>query len=613
MRVAIYIRVSTKLQEDRYSLNAQMTELTRYSDAQNWVIVDVFRDVDSGTKLNKDGLESMLDAVEEGLVDVVLCIEQDRLSRLDTIKWEYLKGILRDNNVKIAEPGNITDLSNEDDEFISDLKNLLAQRSRRDLLRKMMRGKRQFTREGNVWGRQPEEYHYDKNTQELSVNEERAWIIPFIDELYLAENIGISGIARELNKRSKTIEGKNWTNQQVLDKLKRKAYHGVLEKSFGNGEIITVPNVYPKLRTEETYDKITMARKKRYNRKPAEPHFLRGMQLNCASCGKVVSVKKQRVYGKKDHQKYDFFTLSHTNEITHNNCSAKPYINDKRIKIRIVEAVKNILTSKRNADDYINTDFDESELSKLRLDIERLNKQKQSAQEKIDRLLDLYLDGTWSKDKLDENRRRLDEQLSSIKSDLSERSRKRELIQNSQINYDTVSEFLSVASRFEQLLDESDQQKLIGSLFPKATIDSENDLLILHALLPQNVTVDIKVAIESMQEATDREILEQAEHRYNLAQKHLNTHQGLSLEALGRATGSQPITLKLDQERFGPFKYLAPSKFCPNLKSARIEKIKAELKKTPEISYRQLEKKTGINRKMISKLIKDEGLKLYIN
>lgn len=82
-----------------------------------------------------------------------MCIEPDRLSCLDTIKWEYLKEILRDNNVKIAEPGNITDLSNEDDKFISDLKNLLAQRSRRDLLRKMIRG--------NVWGRQPEEHHYD--------------------------------------------------------------------------------------------------------------------------------------------------------------------------------------------------------------------------------------------------------------------------------------------------------------------------------------------------------------------------------------------------------------------------------------------------------------------
>ena len=115
MRVAIYIRVSTKLQEDKFSLSAQIYELTRYANSQGWEIVDTFKDVDSGTKLNKDGLESLLDAVEEGQVDVVLCIEQDRLSRLDTVKWEFLKGILRDNKVKIAEPGNIVDLSNIDD------------------------------------------------------------------------------------------------------------------------------------------------------------------------------------------------------------------------------------------------------------------------------------------------------------------------------------------------------------------------------------------------------------------------------------------------------------------------------------------------------------------
>ena len=96
MRVAIYIRVSTKLQEDRYSLKAQQTELTRYAEAQGWTIVDTYKDVDSGAKINKEGLEALLDAVEDGLVDVVLVIEQDRLSRLDVADWQYLKDVLRE-------------------------------------------------------------------------------------------------------------------------------------------------------------------------------------------------------------------------------------------------------------------------------------------------------------------------------------------------------------------------------------------------------------------------------------------------------------------------------------------------------------------------------------
>ena len=608
LRVAIYIRVSTKLQEDRYSLSAQKLELTRYANDQGWEIVDVFRDVDSGTKLDKDGLESMLDFVEDGLVDVVLCIEQDRLSRLDTVKWEYLKDILRDNGVKIAEPGSMTDLSNEDDEFFSDLKNLFARRSRRDLLRKMMRGKRQYTREGKVWGRQPEEYTYYPETGVLEINEERSWLVPYIDYLYLEKKWGTTRIAKALNLRCATIEGKKWTDQQVLLKLKRKAYHGVLEKKFKT-ETITVVDIYPKLRTEETYERIQRELGKRYSRKPAEPHFLRDTKILCASCGKVISVKKHFTYGRKEKQRYPMFVISHTAETTRENCVTKPYVNDKRIKDRIINAVKDILMDKETAHKYIDSDFDENELIALDKEVKLLAKQEQSIQEKIDRLLDLYLDGKWTKKQLDERGAKLDEQLVLLRKELTERKRKHELIKGNKINYDTIVEFLSIAHRFEQLLEEEDQQRLIGSLFPTATMDVENDLLILHALLPQKVKVDIKVAIESIEEMAERELMERSAERHKQAQKHLNKNRGISLEALGRALGSQPPTLKLDQERFGPFMYLKPNKFCPELRAQRIEMIKKELAKNTKISGRQLEENTGINRKMVSKLIEEEGLK----
>jgi len=264
LRVAIYIRVSTKLQEDRYSLSAQTVELTRYATQQGWEIVDIFRDVDSGTKLDKDGLKSLLDCVENGQVDIVLCIEQDRLSRLDTVKWEYLKGVLRENNVKIAEPGRISDLSNADDEFFSDLKNLLAQRSRRELLSKMGRGLRQYTREGNVWGKQPEEYIYDPYSKTITINQDRAWIIPLIDRLYLEEKMGLQKIATHLNSLSKTAKDKKWTAVQVRNKLKNPAYHGQLKKTFANGETILEDNVYPPLRSIETYNKIQYVRETSY-------------------------------------------------------------------------------------------------------------------------------------------------------------------------------------------------------------------------------------------------------------------------------------------------------------------------------------------------------------
>ncbi|MCT8138592.1 recombinase family protein [Anaerobacillus sp. CMMVII] len=80
MRCAIYIRVSTKLQEDRFSLGAQSSELNTYAVKQGWNIIGQYKDVESGGKLNKQGLNQLLDLVEDGAIDVVLVIDQDRLS-----------------------------------------------------------------------------------------------------------------------------------------------------------------------------------------------------------------------------------------------------------------------------------------------------------------------------------------------------------------------------------------------------------------------------------------------------------------------------------------------------------------------------------------------------
>ncbi|MBO0586493.1 recombinase family protein [Sporosarcina sp. E16_8] len=609
LRVAIYIRVSSKMQEGNFSLSAQTHELTKYSNAQGWEIVDVYKDADSGTKLDKDGLEAMLDAIEEGLVDIVLCIEQDRLSRLDTVKWEYLKSVLRDNDVKIAEPGSIVDLTNIDDEFVSDIKNLVAQRSRKDMLRKMARGIRQRTREGKVWGPQPEEYHYDKATGLLNINEKRAWIIPFIDGKYLTEELNPTAIARELNKRCKTAEGKEWTDSQVVDKLKRKAYHGDFERKF-KAETITVPNIYPKLRTEETFNRIQAEIERRYNWKPAAPHILRGIDINCANCRNALTISKSTASDNSGNQEYITYTLEHSGYWKQKDkCSSKPFINVKRIQHNLKVAVKDILTDPEKAKLYIDSGFDADEVSKLSKEIKRLEAQKQAVQEKTDRLLDLYLDGKWSKERLDGNRVKLASQLAYLETDLKDLQQKRKLIQKNQLNYDSVSEFLAVAERFEDLLDVEDQQRLLGSLFPSATLDVEKELVTLHAYLPQEVTVDIKIRIDTTQEMRDRETFERSKIRHDRAQKHLNKHRGLTMKDLGLAVGHQPFILKQDQERFGPFKHLARHWSSPELRQERVNAIKKELAINPKASLRKLAEDTGIYRKMISKLIEEESLR----
>ncbi|WP_399632743.1 recombinase family protein [Sporosarcina sp. SG10008] len=230
----------------------------------------------------------------------------------------------------------------------------------------------------------------------MKVNEKKAWIIPFIDGKYLTEELNPTAISRELNNRCKTAEGKEWTDSQVVDKLKRKAYHGDFERKF-KAETITVPNIYPKLRTEETFNRIQAEIERRYNWNPASPHILRGIDINCANCGNTLTISKSTASDNSGDQEYTTYSLEHSGYWKQKDkCSSKPFINVKRIQHNLKEAVKYILIDPEKAKLYIDSGFDADEVSKLSKEIKRLEAQKQSVQEKTDHLLDLHLHGKWS-------------------------------------------------------------------------------------------------------------------------------------------------------------------------------------------------------------------------
>lgn len=82
MRVAIYARVSTELQEKEATILSQLEALRRYAQEHGYVVVHEFIDDGySGTTLTRPGLDKLRDAVEQGDFDLVLIHSPDRLSR----------------------------------------------------------------------------------------------------------------------------------------------------------------------------------------------------------------------------------------------------------------------------------------------------------------------------------------------------------------------------------------------------------------------------------------------------------------------------------------------------------------------------------------------------
>lgn len=103
---------------------------------------------------------------EDDLYDAVLVIDQDRLSRGGTTDAEVIKEVLVESNTLLIENGNVYDLSTDQDEFVYDMKSIIARQEYKQIKKRLRRGKIQGARKG-LWtnGQPPLPYVYNKEKQ----------------------------------------------------------------------------------------------------------------------------------------------------------------------------------------------------------------------------------------------------------------------------------------------------------------------------------------------------------------------------------------------------------------------------------------------------------------
>ncbi|MET3507078.1 recombinase family protein [Halalkalibacter oceani] len=492
MRVANYYRVSTKLQQDRFSLSAQQTELTNYAVKQGWEIVDEFIDVETGGKLDKKGLNALLDLVESGRIGAVLCMDQDRLSRLDTMSWEYLKSVLREKNVKIAEPnGTLTNLSNEDDEFMSDLKNLLAQREKRKVVKRMMYGKRQRLREGKGWGAGPFEYEYRDGFYYVKKGWE--WTVPFIDDLYINKKMGMKKISDKLNEVSSTPIGGKWNEHLVHTRLTSKAFHGYQERAFSNGETVTA-KVFEPMRTEETYNiiqEIRTARAEGFSVSTRTStdniNLLKFVPITCGYCGRTIQVQQT---SKKEKPR---FYAQHGRKDTASGERCDILVNAKRYEYNLIKALKEILLSEELSRKYIDFETKDEELEKLKKEVDHTKASLNKLNQSKDRLLDLYLDAKIEKDSYLKKEAELSGRIKALSDIVEKTERKIVAINKNDWNYESLYDYIEIAKEFESDLTRHEQAIIASKLFTKAILTEKE--LVLTTEIYNGIPVDIKVPV----------------------------------------------------------------------------------------------------------------------
>jgi site-specific DNA recombinase len=296
---AVYARVSTDEQAEKYGLTAQQHELRAHAAAKGYRVVDEFLDDGhSGATLDRPALMRLRDAVRAGTIEVVLAHDPDRLSRKlahQLLLLEELEARCRVEFLTTARTAT------PEGGLLLNVKAVVAEYERLKIVERTARGKREKARRGLVVASYPYGYRPDPAMPgRLVVHEEEASVIRMIHAWLIEERKTTRKIVDELRRLGvpSSRPGRQWGPTQVLRILSSDRYTGRVyynRDAIGAGgrrqrpasEWIAVP--IPPIITPEQHAaaKAALARNRAaYVGRPARfTYLLRGL-LRCSACGR---------------------------------------------------------------------------------------------------------------------------------------------------------------------------------------------------------------------------------------------------------------------------------------------------------------------------------------
>jgi site-specific DNA recombinase len=224
MRVAIYVRVSTRQQVRTQTIEEQLERLQAHVTAQGWTLDarHIFRDDGyTGASLRRPGLDRLRDAVATGAVDGVLLTSPDRLAR-NYVHQVLLLEELGRGGCAIAfldqPPGN-----DPHDQLLLQIRGAVAEYERTVIAERMRRGRERKLRAGLLlpWSRPPYGYRLDperpRDPAGVRLDPAEAVAVRELFARYAEEGMSLMGLARWLQETGvRSPRGKRRWNLSTL-------------------------------------------------------------------------------------------------------------------------------------------------------------------------------------------------------------------------------------------------------------------------------------------------------------------------------------------------------------------------------------------------------------
>ena len=367
-----YHRYSTLMQKDKYTLEAQRRITKELADKYGAVLIQAYEDEAlSGATIDKrPSMVEMLYNLDKIKPDFLIVTDQDRISRSNDF-W-YIKGKLAASKTSIVtEEDGIIELDNAAKEVLSDMRAAFSKFERAGIRDRVKRGVEQCMRSGNHFGQAP--IGYTRKDKQIFINEYSAHIKTIFDLIYTGSSIS-SVVKYMYDNNYKTQFGGFYSFRNIKSIIQNVTYIGKIKykgKIYqGNHEPIIDDKTFC-----EANRKLE-ARMTGCKTRPAK--FLLSGFLYCGNCG-------QKMTGSYTKNKKYFAKMYRCTGLQYGNCSNSiiAHVDDYVMQAVAKEALK----LKSKIKDKLSV---VSKPKKIKNSVDV----KASVEEKMAKLLNLFLDGS---------------------------------------------------------------------------------------------------------------------------------------------------------------------------------------------------------------------------
>ena len=398
-KVYLYTRVSTSMQVDGYSLEAQKNRMHMFAEFNNYEIVGEYEDAGKSGKSieGRPAFTQMINDIITGK-DEISYVLVFKLSRFGRNAADVLSTLqtMQDFNVNLICVEDGIDSSKDAGKLIISVLSAVAEIERDNIKIQTMEGRLQKAREGK-WNGGFAPYGYRLENSRLFVVDDEAEIIRLIFDKYVNTELGITGIANYLQRHGYTKKirqnGKNeffsthfikailhnpvYNGKIAYGRRKTEKVHGTRNeyKMVNQKNYLLVDGLHEAIIDDETWA-LAQAKLELYARTyvrnidggNGKNHLLTGL-LRCPVCGTAMyhNVSHKKKKNGDTYKDYYYYACKHRKGVDGHKCNYTKQINAETIESAVEEIIIKLVRKPEFAKimkSRINSKVDTSELDK---------------------------------------------------------------------------------------------------------------------------------------------------------------------------------------------------------------------------------------------------------